>query len=92
METPAFQAGLERLLEAAYSARITVMCAEAVWWRCHRSLIADCLKASGITVIHIVSADKTDVHPYTSAAQLVDGVLSYRYSPDAGSGETGAMP
>jgi uncharacterized protein (DUF488 family) len=52
------------------------MCAEAVWWRCHRSLISDLLKAWGWTVIHILDAKKTQDHPFTSAAR-VDGVLSY---------------
>jgi len=54
------------------------MCAEAVWWRCHRSLIADYLKAAGQTVIHIISQSKTEEHPFTSAASFVEGNLSYR--------------
>jgi uncharacterized protein (DUF488 family) len=54
------------------------MCAEAVWWRCHRSLIADYLKAAGHTVLHIVDEKKTEEHPFTSAARIVDGELSYR--------------
>jgi uncharacterized protein (DUF488 family) len=53
------------------------MCAEAVWWRCHRSLIADYLKAQGLMVIHIISANRTEVHPYTAAASIVEGKLSY---------------
>jgi uncharacterized protein (DUF488 family) len=53
------------------------MCAEAVWWQCHRSLIADFLKAQGREVIHILSAGKTQVHPFTSAAKIVDAKLSY---------------
>ena len=54
------------------------MCAEAVWWRCHRSLIADYLKARGVEVLHVLSANKVEPHPYTSAARIVDGELSYR--------------
>ena len=46
-------------------------------WRCHRSLIADFLKAKGVQVIHILDARKTESHPYTSAARIVDGRLSY---------------
>ena len=84
METPEFEAGIERLLETARTARVALMCAEAVWWRCHRSLIADYLKARGITVMHILSANKTESHPYTSAARLVDGKLSYRRPPASG--------
>jgi uncharacterized protein (DUF488 family) len=53
------------------------MCAEAVWWRCHRSLISDYLKARGIEVIHILDANKTEPHPYTSPARIVNGKLSY---------------
>ena len=54
-----------------------IMCAEAVWWRCHRSLIADYLKARGIEVMHVLSANKVEPHPYTSAARIVNGELSY---------------
>ena len=54
-----------------------IMCAEAVWWRCHRSLIADYLKARGVEVLHILSANKVEPHPYTSASRIVNGELSY---------------
>jgi uncharacterized protein (DUF488 family) len=54
------------------------MCAEAVWWRCHRSLIADHLKVAGVTVTHILGLGKSEEHPFTSAAQIVNGRLSYR--------------
>ena len=53
------------------------MCAEAVWWRCHRSLIADYLKAREVEVLHILGANKVEPHPYTSAARIVNGELSY---------------
>jgi uncharacterized protein (DUF488 family) len=85
METPAFREGIEDLLERARHRRTLIMCAEAVWWRCHRSLIADYLKAAGVTVMHILGEGKSDEHPYTSAAQVVNGKLSYRgvlRSPD----------
>lgn len=78
METEAFRAGIGRLLEAARGSRTAIMCAEAVWWRCHRSLISDHLKARGTGVIHILDAKKTAPHTYTSAACLVNGELSYR--------------
>ena len=77
METDEFAAGIKELLELANKSRTTVMCAEAVWWKCHRSLIADYLKAAGHTVLHIVDAKKTQEHPFTSAARIVDGRLSY---------------
>ena len=78
METDDFYKGIKRLLDlAAGTGSTAIMCAEAVWWRCHRALIADHLKAHGIDVMHIVDANKTQPHPYTSAAQIVNGELSY---------------
>ena len=53
------------------------MCAEALWWRCHRALIADVLCVRGIEVVHILDLDESVVHPYTSAARIVQGRLSY---------------
>lgn len=78
METDAFREGIERLLELARERPTAIMCAEAVWWRCHRSLIADFLKAAGVTVTHIFGVGKSEAHPFTSAAQIVKGKLSYR--------------
>ena len=80
METEGFRAGIKRLLELAPRKRTVVMCAEAVWWRCHRSLIADYLKAAGVCVRHIIEGTKTELHPYTAAARFTGGILSY--SPD----------
>ena len=78
METDEFQRGVEDLLELAAEKRVAVMCAEAVWWRCHRSLISDYLKAAGNRVIHIIDQNKSEEHPFTSAARIVDGELNYR--------------
>ncbi|HKP83507.1 MAG TPA: DUF488 domain-containing protein [Pyrinomonadaceae bacterium] len=78
METDEFKNAVEELLELARESRVAVMCAEALWWRCHRGLISDYLKAAGHTVIHILGQDKTEPHPFTSAARIVDGQLSYR--------------
>lgn len=78
METEQFKNGVRELLELASTKQVAVMCAEAVWWRCHRSLIADYLKAEGHEVIHILDEKKTEEHPFTSAATVVDGELSYR--------------
>jgi uncharacterized protein (DUF488 family) len=78
METKQFQNGIEGLLNAAAEIGPTaIMCAEAVWWRCHRSLIADYLKARGFEVLHILGANKVEPHPYTPAARIVNGELSY---------------
>ena len=82
METEQFQKGIARLLDLAAEAGPTaIMCAEAVSWRCHRSLIADYLKARGMEVLHILGANKVEPHPYTSAARIVNGELSY--SPES---------
>jgi uncharacterized protein (DUF488 family) len=78
METEQFQKGIERLLDVAAEAGPTaIMCAEAVWWRCHRSLISDYLRAREVEVLHILGANKVEPHPYTSAARIVNGKLSY---------------
>lgn len=78
METQAFKTGIDRLLGHANEAgRTAIMCAEAVWWRCHRALISDYLKAHGIDVMHIVDLGKAEPHPFTSAARIVHGQLSY---------------
>ena len=78
METEQFHNGVKSLLDLAADAGPTaIMCAEAVWWRCHRSLISDYLKAANIEVMHILDANKVEPHPYTSAARIVNGKLSY---------------
>ena len=78
METAEYSQGIARLQEMAEKKdAIAIMCAEALWWRCHRSLIADHLKAQGTEVIHILDANKTEVHPFTSAAKIVNGKLNY---------------
>ena len=82
METEEFHKGVERLLDLANKVgRTAIMCAEAVWWRCHRALISDYLKVRGIGVTHIVDAKKIESHLFTSAAQIVDDELSYKARP-----------
>jgi uncharacterized protein (DUF488 family) len=75
METLSFKLSVKNLLALAKTPT-AIMCSEAVWWKCHRSLIADFLKASGHKVTHIMPA-KVEIHPYTSAAQIVEGKLCY---------------
>jgi uncharacterized protein (DUF488 family) len=78
METEDFRKGVERLIDLAdQSGATAIMCAEAVWWHCHRSLISDYLKARGVEVIHILDRGKVEPHPFTSAARIVHGQLSY---------------
>ncbi len=77
MDTETFRQGVDRIITLAGSGRIALMCSEAVWWRCHRSLIADYLKVRGCSVIHLLSPTKHEEHLYTSAARIVHGQLSY---------------
>ena len=77
METEPFAEGLERLAGLACGLRSAVMCAEALWWRCHRGLIADALRWAGFDVQHIQGPGSTVPHPFTSAARLEQGKLSY---------------
>ena len=78
MESEGFQGGIAKLLKLAAQKRTAIMCAEALWWRCHRSLISDYLKVQGNEVIHITGDGKSESHPFTSAARVVNGELSYR--------------
>ncbi len=78
METEGFAFAIGQLLDSARKRRTAIMCSEAVWWRCHRSLVSDYLKVRGVEVLHITSVAPAKPHPYTSAAQVVDGQLSYR--------------
>lgn len=77
METPDFEEGIRELLEFADGKTTAYMCAEAVWWRCHRSMVSDYLKAKGWTVLHIMSLTKTEEHPYTQPAIVRDGKVYY---------------
>jgi uncharacterized protein (DUF488 family) len=77
MQTESFADGITRLIDLAREKRVAIMCAEAVWWRCHRGLIADDLKVQGHKVLHIQSATRADEHPFTTAARIVSGKLSY---------------
>ena len=78
METEDFRNGIARLVDLAEkNGPAAIMCAEAVWWRCHRSLISDYLKARGAEVLHILDSKKVEPHPFTSAARIVNGELSY---------------
>jgi uncharacterized protein (DUF488 family) len=77
VQTAEFAQGLSELLELAGNFRVAIMCAEVLWWRCHRALISDVLKVRGIEVVHILDEKQAKVHPYTSAATVIDGHLSY---------------
>lgn len=78
MQTEAFTAAMSELMALALAQPTAIMCAEAPWWRCHRSLIADWLKVRGWEVLHILDAERIQHHPYTHAAHIEAGRLSYR--------------
>ena len=77
MEGEEFRKGLDELERLAREHPTAYMCSEAVWWRCHRGLISDALKARGWTVLHILSAGKVEEHPFTPPAHLTESGLSY---------------
>ncbi len=72
-----FGVGLERLSQMRSQHRTALMCAEVLWWRCHRSLISDVLKISGTEVLHIQDEKHATEHPYTAPARLYQGALTY---------------
>jgi uncharacterized protein (DUF488 family) len=78
METPEFKEGIKELEKNALSKRTAYMCSEAVWWRCHRSMVSDYLKAAGWKVFHIMGIGKEEEHPFTAPARIVNGKLTYR--------------
>ncbi|TZF87890.1 DUF488 family protein [Cognatilysobacter lacus] len=77
METADYQLARDQLAALALERNTSVMCAEAVWWQCHRSLISDDFKADGWTVLHLQPGGRVKEHPYTGAARIVDGHLDY---------------
>lgn len=77
METIAFKDGIKELANIALKQRAAYMCSEAVWWRCHRSMVSDYLKLQGWKVMHIMGMGKATEHPYTPPARIVNGELNY---------------
>lgn len=77
IESLEFNLGMERLLLLASQRRTAMMCAELLWWRCHRSLISDVLMASGTRVLHIQDEKHIVEHPFTQPARLYRGRLAY---------------
>jgi uncharacterized protein (DUF488 family) len=80
MATEEFADGLFELTMLARGRRTVVMCAEVLWWRCHRRLIADVLVALGFDVVHILAADKQESHRLAPPARVVRGRLTYAES------------
>jgi uncharacterized protein (DUF488 family) len=84
MQTGEFDAALDDLVRFAREGPTVIMCAEAVWWRCHRQLTADALAARGIDVRHITSAAAAAPHALTGFARVVDGKVTYPGVLDVG--------
>lgn len=77
IESTEFADGLFELTMLAGGLRTAVMCAEVLWWRCHRRLIADVLASVGIPVVHIFTPDHAEPHKLTPPARMENGVLTY---------------
>lgn len=77
MDADEFRAAAAALATMARPERTAIMCAEGVWWRCHRSMISDWFKAHGWTVLHITGAGAAKEHPYTPVARIEGGELTY---------------
>jgi len=75
--TEQFRGGIRRLLELADDGRVAVMCAEQLYWRCHRRITSDYLMVKGHTVTHILAKGKTEEHSLTGFAKNVNGELRY---------------
>jgi uncharacterized protein (DUF488 family) len=78
METDTFKIAIRKLEEIAFRENVAYMCAEGLWWRCHRSLVSDYLQLQGWAVMHIMSISKIQAHPYTSPAEIINGKLQYK--------------
>ncbi len=77
METDTFKEGIRELEKIALKQRTAYMCSEAVWWRCHRSMVSDYLKVHSWKVMHIMGIGKEVEHAYTAPANIVNGALTY---------------
>ncbi len=86
MQTPDFESGLAELRALAREGTVAVMCAEAVPWRCHRSLVADALAARGATVQHITGPSSASPHRMTPFAAVRDGRVTYPGEASPGDG------
>ena len=77
METESFENGVKELEKLALEKNTAMMCSEAVWWRCHRSMVSDYLKAKGWEVLHIMALGKATEHPYTAPARIIGNQVFY---------------
>ena len=77
MQTTEFETALARVLRGAESRRVAVMCAESLWWRCHRRMLADAVLARGWEVLHLLPDGGLQTHRLSAAARMVGGRLVY---------------
>lgn len=84
MSTPEFAEGLAVLEETMAAHTVAIMCAEAVWWRCHRSLVADAMIARGHDVRHIMPDGRTMPAHLHDFAVVVEGIVTYPGTGDPG--------
>jgi uncharacterized protein (DUF488 family) len=77
MGTDEFARAYERLTSLARESRTAFMCAETLWWRCHRRLLADRLTVDGWAVTHLVTPGKMEPHRLWDIARVTDGDLTY---------------
>ncbi|HEX4496412.1 MAG TPA: DUF488 domain-containing protein [Thermoanaerobaculia bacterium] len=87
METPEFQAALDRLIQRVAGETVVILCAEAVPWRCHRRLISDALVARGLQVLHILGPNRTDPHELNENAHVLAGGRLVYSGAGGGQGE-----
>ena len=91
METPAFRGARERLIAAAAERPTAVMCAESLWWRCHRRMLSDALVASGCEVLHIMDRGALEPHRLMAAARI-EGDLPVYDIPEDDDGQRRLTP
>ena len=81
MATDEFRQGVAKLLEIARNRRTAIMCAEGLYWQCHRRLVCDYLLANGISIQHVLPSGEVKPHELTTGAEVVDGRVTYPGSP-----------
>ena len=83
-QTPAFDEGLQELLKLVSQQTCAIMCAEAVWWRCHRRIVTDYVLAHGVRVVHISTQTKSEPAKLTPFAVVSAGIdtISYPHTGD----------
>jgi uncharacterized protein (DUF488 family) len=77
METEEFRAARDRVVEHASETPTAVMCAESLWWRCHRRMLSDSLATLGCEVVHLMEGGRQEPHRLSGSARVVDGKLVY---------------